>query len=244
MLLQAAETDTAKPSIMREPGEEILPGVRWGRPEWVPSVAYWAFMVGKAEEAVDGYVGREASLQSELGFCLLGGYGITAEMNHAAHARLTLAGMLDPGRRPSAGEIEDLLRQPLEVAGRRARYRFPRQRAGRLAAALARIEDDFPPVHDALAFRRHLMAIPGIGPKTASWVARNWLGSDEVAILDIHVMRAGLLIGLFDRTQRLPRDYEAMERRFIDLCGALGAKPSLLDAVMWRSMRTLGRGAV
>lgn len=244
MSFQVVSIDTPVPPVLREPEEEILPGVRWGRAEWVPSVAYWAFMVGRAEEARDGYVGREASLQSELGFCLLGGYGITAEMNHAAHARLSRAGILDPGRRPSAGEIESLLRAPLEVGGRLARYRFPCQRAGRLAAALARIEDDFPPVHDALAFRRHLMGIPGIGPKTASWVTRNWLGSDEVAILDIHVLRAGLLIGLFDRTQRLPRDYEAMERRFIQLCAILGAKPSLLDAVMWRSMRTLGRGTV
>lgn len=244
MPFQGVDTDTEERPVAREPSEEVLPGVRWGRPEWVPSVAYWAFMVGRAEEAIDGYVGRGASLQSELGFCLLGGYGITAEMNHAAHAHLSRAGILDPGCRPSAREIEDLLRRPLAVTGRLARYRFPRQRAGRIAVALARIEDEFPPVHDALAFRRHLMGIPGIGPKTASWVARNWLGSDEVAILDIHVHRAGLLIGLFDRTQRLPRDYEAMERRFIDLCVALGAKPSLVDAVMWRSMRTLGRGSV
>jgi thermostable 8-oxoguanine DNA glycosylase len=106
------------------------------------------------------------------------------------------------------------------------------------------IEDDPPPTDDALAFRRHLMRIPGIGPKTASWITRNWLGSDEVAILDIHIIRAGLLIGLFDRSMRVPRDYEALERRFLEFCGALGARPSLLDAVMWRAMRNIGRGPV
>ena len=52
------------------------------------------------------------------------------------------------------------------------------------------------------------------------------------------------LIGLFDRSMRVPRDYEALERRFLEFCGALGARPSLLDAVMWRAMRNIGRGPV
>ena len=146
-------------------------------------------------------------------------------------------------------EMQVDLQVPLEVDsivqnGRPVRYRFPHQRARRLAVALGMIEDEPPPTDDALGFRRHLMRIPGIGPKTASWITRNWLGSDEVAILDIHIIRAGLLIGLFDRSMRVPRDYEALERRFLEFCGALSARPSLLDAVMWRAMRNIGRGPV
>lgn len=74
----------------------------------VPSVAYRAFGDGRAEGLADWYVGRETRLQFELGFCLLGGYGITVEMNHAAHACQTLAGILPAGPRRSAGEIDDL----------------------------------------------------------------------------------------------------------------------------------------
>ena len=70
------------------------------------------------------------------------------------------------------------------------------------------------------------------------------MGSDEVAILDIHIIRAGLLMGLFERPIRLPKDYEILERRFLQFCSALGAKPSLVDAVMWRAMRNIGRGPV
>jgi thermostable 8-oxoguanine DNA glycosylase len=244
MLLEADGGPTAARRSPPDPDAEIVPGVRWGRPEWVPSAAFWADMVSRASEQSDGFVNRDGSLQEEVGFCLLGGYGITAEVNHAVHDRLMEAGVFVPGRRPAEGDLEALLLQPVLLGGRPVRYRFPHQRAHRLAVALGMIEDDPPPTDDALAFRRHLMRIPGIGPKTASWITRNWLGSDEVAILDIHIIRAGLLIGLFDRSMRVPRDYEALERRFLEFCGALGARPSLLDAVMWRAMRNIGRGPV
>lgn len=106
------------------------------------------------------------------------------------------------------------------------------------------IEDNPPATIQARQFRDDLMEIPGIGPKTASWIARNWLGSDEVAILDIHIIRAGVLIGLFDSRQSVPRDYKAMEERFLTFARALDVRPSLLDAVMWREMRKLHRGPV
>jgi thermostable 8-oxoguanine DNA glycosylase len=106
------------------------------------------------------------------------------------------------------------------------------------------LEDDPPATENARRFRDDMMRIPGIGPKTASWITRNWLGSDEVAILDIHIIRAGILIGLFDRRQTVPRDYDFMEARFLAFATALNVRPSLLDAVMWREMRELGRGPV
>jgi thermostable 8-oxoguanine DNA glycosylase len=83
------------------------------------------------------------------------------------------------------------------------------------------------------------MAIPGIGPKTASWIVRNWTGTDEVAILDVHVIRAGQLIGLFPKHIRLPRDYSALEARFLEFSHALKVRASLLDAIIWREMRVL-----
>jgi thermostable 8-oxoguanine DNA glycosylase len=230
--------------ISRDPEAEVVPGVRWGRPEWVPSPAFWADLVSRASEAADGFVSRDATLPEEVGFCLLGGYGITAEINHAVQARMIEKGVYDPSRLPTADYLEALLRRPVFFDGRAVRYRFPRQRARRLEGALRMLKNDPPSTADALVFRGDLMRIPGIGPKTASWIARNWLGSDEVAILDIHIMRAGILMGLFDRNNRLPRDYERLERRYLEFCTALGAKPSLLDAVMWTTMRALGRGPV
>ncbi|WP_456816604.1 8-oxoguanine DNA glycosylase [Bradyrhizobium sp. USDA 4512] len=145
---------------------------------------------------------------------------------------------------PSAVQIERLLREPVSVGGKLRRYRFPHQRSSRLAAALRLLDENPPSPADPKSFRNGLMKIPGVGPKTASWITRNWLGSDEVAILDIHIIRAGVLIGLFGRQQSVPRDYDVMEARFLAFAAALNVRPSLLDAVMWREMRKLGRGSV
>lgn len=227
----------------RAPDAEIIPGVKWGRPEWVPSAAYWAAMSELADKS-DDFVCMDSTLREHVGFCLLGGFGITAEMNHAVFDRLNAVGVFAEGRVLTATEIESHLREPLDVNGRFRRYRFPSQRAARLSAAMRLLDEDPPVAESPRKFRSDLMRIPGIGPKTASWITRNWLGSDEVAILDIHIIRAGILIGLFDRTQTVPRDYDVMETRFLAFARALDVRPSLLDAVMWREMRTLGRGTV
>jgi N-glycosylase/DNA lyase len=225
------------------PDSEVVPGVKWGRPEWVPSAAYWAVMSRLAADD-DGFVCTEATLKEQVGFCLIGGFGITAEINHAVFDRLLEQGIFLPGKTPTAAEIETLLLQPVLVDRKPRRYRFPRQRSVRLADAMRIVELHPPNTEDPRRFRDELMEIPGIGPKTASWITRNWLGSDAVAILDIHIVRAGILIGLFDRKQTLPRDYDLMEERFLAFAKALGVRPSLLDAVMWREMRKLGRGPV
>ena len=59
-----------------------------------------------------------------------------------------------------------MLTVPLDVGGRPVRYRFPRQRSGRLANALPAIEVSPPPTATARGFRSALMEISGIGPKT------------------------------------------------------------------------------
>lgn len=229
---------------MYQPHAEILPGVKWGKPEWVPSPAYWAAMANQVTEASHGFVSPSATLHEEVGFCLLGGYGVTAEMNHAFFEVLYDAGVFVPAARVSAAAIEGLLRSNAIVDGRPRRYRFPKQKAARIEVALRKIESDPPPVDNPVEFRNALLSIPGIGPKTASWIARNLLGTDEVAILDIHVIRAGKLMGLFHGETKLPRDYFDMERRFLDLCKIMEIKASLLDAIIWGEMRKLGRADV
>jgi N-glycosylase/DNA lyase len=226
---------------MFQSNAEVLPGVRWGLPEWVPSPAFWAAMASQTTEASHGFVSPTSTLREEVGFCLLGGYGITAEVNHAFFEVLLEAGVFAPGARVPAPRIEAMLRSPTPVDGRPRRYRFPKQKAERIEAALRYLESEPPPLDDPVAFRDSLLSIPGIGPKTASWIARNLLGTDEVAILDIHVIRAGKLMGLFGEDARLPRDYFEMERRFLDLCRIMEVKASLLDAIIWGEMRKLGR---
>jgi thermostable 8-oxoguanine DNA glycosylase len=200
-------------------------------------------MLTTATPESDDYIAPNGTpLHHELGFCLLGGYGVRMEMNRAIWSKLLDEGIFEPGRRPNAEEIEPLLREPVLVGDRLVRYRFPRQRSTRLSGALRAIEDEPPPTSDVGEFRRNLMKISGIGPKTASWLARNWLGSDDVAIIDIHVLRAGQRMKLFKRKVRLPADYGELENRFLQFARALAVRASLLDAIIWRQMRMLTNG--
>ena len=61
----------------------------------------------------DDFVCTETTLKEQVGFCLIGGFGITAEMNHAVFDRLLEQGIFLAGRIPTAVEIEALLLEPV-----------------------------------------------------------------------------------------------------------------------------------
>lgn len=218
--------------------EEVVPGVAWGTPEMLNTPAYWAVRCRWGDANPD-YVSPDATLTEEAGFCLLGGYGIRYEVNAAAFERLKAHRVFDLDSPIDQEQILALLSEPLDVGGKSVRYRFPNQRARRLFAMREHLRgiiiDDF----DPQGMRDALQRIEGIGPKTASWIVRNLLGSDEVAILDVHILRACTLMGVFPGNIRLPRDYRPLERRFIAFSEALNVRPSVLDAVMWSEMRTV-----
>lgn len=230
--------DANRSTVDRDPEAEVLSGIMWGRSDELLTPAFWA-AIGACTNDTHGFVNQKGSLRREVFFCLLGGFGIKAEMNRAAFRRLSHAGIFKIGRQPTPREIEKLLRTPLCVAGKKIRYQFPRQRAGRISIAARLLDTSPPPKSDAQELRQWLLEIPGIGLKTASWIVRNHLGSNSVAILDVHVIRACQFINLFGPSVRLPRDYPVLERKFLDFASAIGVRPSLLDAIMWREMRNL-----
>lgn len=228
-------------TVLPDEHEEIVRGVRWGRPDQVPSPAFWAALAWMVPNPGEGYIRCGGSLIEEVSFCLLGGHGVTAELAHAAYEHLKAAGVFEPGRRSSETEIDRLLRDPLLVNGRTMRYRFPQQRARRVAIAIRELESDPPDERDHRVFRNQLMRLPGVGPKTASWVTRNWLGSDAVAILDVHLIRACRLMGLFKEPIRLPAEYETLECKFLDFAENLGVRAAMLDVLIWQEMRQLNQ---
>ena len=228
--------------MIRAPNDEVVPGVPYGRPEWVPTPAFWATLAALEGPEPNSFISAPGSpLVDDVAFCILGGYGVKMELNRAAWDRLKSEGIFESTTEPKASQIEALLRQPLFVDGKWIHYRFPRQRASRLSYALNHLKHCPLPSSDPLALRSALMTLPGIGPKTASWIVRNWAGSNDVAILDVHVIRAGQIIGLFPKHIKLPRDYAALERRFLDFAQALEIPASLLDAIIWREMRILSQ---
>lgn len=225
------------------PGPEtlLIGDLRWGAFEHPFTPAFWvaqAWMTGKPSD--DGFqLGR--SLEEEVVYCILGGYGIPAEVGLAAAERVccALPDLSDDVSR--AARLRELLMHPLQVGGRNVKYRFAAQRAEYLARALAML----PTIEEAaisdVALRNALLGLPGVGPKTASWIVRNRRASNEVAILDVHIVRACRIMGIFPHGADPMRLYFELERRFLEFCRATGAAASSMDAVMWSTMRALSQ---
>jgi len=229
--------DSAREICLPEPESEVLAGLSWGRADALDTAAYWALRCMAEDNPLHGFSSSSGSLVEEIGFCLLGGFGITAELNAAAFDRLKAANVFSVSASISEQRIRALLLEPLQVNGRPHRYRFPNQRARRLHAMrckLLGVDIEELPIADVSTILRD---IPGIGPKTASWIIRNHFGSDDVAILDVHVIRACSRLRLFPEQIKLPRDYDLLEEKFISFARAIEVRPAVLDAVMWTDMR-------
>ncbi|MHA7826190.1 MAG: 8-oxoguanine DNA glycosylase [Roseovarius sp.] len=218
---------------------EVMPGVPYGREDQLLSPAYWKWRCRVGQDEGHDYVSQSSSLREEVGFCLLGGFGVRMEVNDAFFRHLKSHAVFEEGH-VSEESILELLSQRIEVEGKLQGYRFPRQKAKRIAGAMSRLEVDKLTALPDKEFRDAICKLPGIGPKTASWIARNWKGANNVAILDIHVLRAGHFIGIFDRKAQLPRDYYDLETQFISFANLLDVPPSVLDAVIWSDMRIFG----
>lgn len=212
---------------------EILPGVTWGNVEVIGSPAQWFYLVN-ARRLQGGFIQSRlgTSLKEEIAACLLGGHGIPAAVGVAAFQMLKVneAFSLD---HVTQVMLFDWLSAPLSVNGRSVRYRFANQKAKYLEAALKFVDSNQAPLHTGRALRDWLLQIPGIGLKTASWVARNWLDANDVAILDIHILRAGILGGFYPSNLRVERDYLELEARFLEFSRAIDIPASELDAEIW-----------
>jgi N-glycosylase/DNA lyase len=217
---------------------EVISGVCWGRFDEFFTPAFWvarAWIDGEASPFVDYSIGR--SLREEVIACLLGGHGMPAELGVAAFHRLRERSLLDCTN--IGDKIEQALAEPLVVNGRHLKYRFPRSKARFVCAAIMKLNQETPPTDSAHNLRSWLLTIPGIGPKTASWITRNTLHSDEVAILDVHLVRAGILMRLFSPSHSLQRHYFEMEARLVAFACAIGLKLSQFDSMVWCYMRRL-----
>lgn len=218
------------------PDSEVIPGVRWGLIEAFPSPAYWAYQLwasAYSEEPIVYTLG--ATLEEEVGACLLGGHGIPASVGLAAFAHLRDSGVFEQGT-VSEQHIYALLSEPLTVNGRAVNYRFARQKARYLSGAIALLSSKSAPLGSGRELRDWLLSAPGIGYKTASWISRNHLGADDVAILDIHILRAGHLGGFFTPGLTVEKHYLQLEDEFLRFSRGLGVRASDLDALVWLQM--------
>jgi N-glycosylase/DNA lyase len=226
-----------EPLIYLHIDDEILV-FSWGKPHQLGTACYWVEQTRHAPRTANYRLG--CSLYEEVAACLLGGHGVRAAVGLAAFEAVRAEGLLQEGASPSRNEIEAVLRRPLEGLGQRPiRYRFAQQRAARLEGSLKILARGSAPT-DPLALRDWLLELPGIGPKTAAWITRNHTGTDDVAIIDIHLRRAGLAAGFFLPRWRLPRDYSRFELAFVSIARLGGVSAAALDAYIWDELQYLG----
>lgn len=212
---------------------EVMPGVKWGRVEATASPAQWFYLVQARKQTHQPICNRIGeTLLEEVGACLLGGHGIPAHVGLASFNALKAFGAFD-GTAWDARICEKWLREPLNIDGRKVNYRFSKQKANYLASALQYMANVTVPITSGKELRNCLINIHGIGYKTASWVARNWLDADDVAILDVHILRAGILAKFFDPSCRVEKNYLELEEQFINFSKAINVRPSELDAEIW-----------
>lgn len=217
--------------------EDVLPGVKWGNAAGFPTVAYWMLRIIESRltnTTIHYKLGT--TLLEEIGACLLGGHGIPAENGLAAYEHMKGKGAFT-GKHHSCEKLLEWLSEPIAMNGKSFKYRFAKQKSSYIYSAIQKLSKEDAPTSEGKMLRSWLLDIKGIGLKTASWIARNWLDADDVAILDIHIYRAGLLGGFFSNSLTIEKHYLELENRFIQLAQSMEVKTSELDSLMWFEMQ-------
>lgn len=221
------------------PTERVFGSIKWGRYTVPYTPAFWKAYTWLREDAhreKNALKPGHGDIRRETILCLLGGYGIKAEVAYAFYNKLQSAGVIDETPTASCSRIRKILASPATENDRRYRYRFPNVKARYLAGALHIFANATPPSRD-VELRDWLLHIPGVGPKTAGWIVRNCLGSDNVAIIDVHLHRAGRHMRLFDDRALVASSYSYFEDKFLQFARALEVKAGLLDLVIWETVR-------
>lgn len=218
-----------------------LSDIDWEEAGRLYTKSYWEVQYYLAKHESYSYK-LGSNLLEEIVACLLGGYGLKAEMGLLAFHRMRNLRLIRPN--VSLSEIESAICRPFSLNGKKVHYRFPHQKAKYIYSFLQREDiDEFENMYGC-ALRNKLISVNGIGPKTASWIARNFGNCEDVAIVDIHIYRAGRLAGFIDRNWDIQRDYFKIEESFLNFCNSINASPSKMDSIMWNQMKASSRRAI
>lgn len=183
-----------------------------------------------------------SNLEEEVVACLLGGYGFKAELGLLAFHRIKNLRLIRRGTRFE--ELEKAISAPFRWNGKEVHYRFSHQKSKYIFWFLQRNDIDELENLRGIKLRDKLMTIKGIGLKTASWIARNYGNCEDVAIVDIHIYRAGRLAGFINSKWDMQKDYYKIEESFLDFCHSINALPSKMDSLIWNQMKESNRRAI
>jgi N-glycosylase/DNA lyase len=199
---------------------------------------------------------EEHVLWYELVACILGSR-VRFEQAFSAAARLEQLGLLDTSKydgdystleariQKALSELAPLSTTPRELW---CRYPYPRLRANHIRRSAENLYGQGGSLHELLkscataatARKRLATTAVGIGPKQASLFLRNIGYADDIAVLDIHVLRYMRLIGLASGSaagvQRIGY-YEDLEGILQSYARKMQTKLSILDTAIWVVMR-------
>jgi len=149
-------------------------------------------------------------------------------------------------------KIQTILSSALEIEGSLIRYRFPNakakyiaydlmylQKLGGLKSLLAQTDE----IAQLRAF--FVKEIKGIGPKQASHFLRNVGYSNNVAVLDVHILRYMHIQGIIEETYTKAigtlKQYEKLESLLIDFLKYMKYPIGFVDQAIWIVMRVYQR---
>lgn len=224
-------------SNIPDPNHHLMPGIKWGCYSTLFTPAYWKiqYIMHNFNDMFSINYKLGENLLEEVVACLLGGFGLKAEMGLAAFERLKERSLIR--YEVTLDEILDSLREPFLIGSKMSHYRFPNQKAKFIHEFLNRMDLNSIPDTSDLELRDWLLTVNGIGPKTASWITRNYLDSEKVAIIDVHIFRACLMMGLYSKSFDIQKDYITLEQLFLNFCLELDVLPSKMDALIWLQMK-------
>ncbi|MBK1884585.1 hypothetical protein JIN85_19370 [Luteolibacter pohnpeiensis] len=222
-----------------------IPEITWGTPSKIFSPAFWRYQhwiqYELENQSLPEYRLGKTLLEETLA-CALGGHGLKAEVSLAYFEKLRNEGLLQRAN-PQLEEIQDFLHTPLLIRGRSVRYRFWRTKGMTIHKILTihrdLLEREADWSESAEALRGRLMEISGIGPKTASWIARNWTRSGSIAVIDIHILRALEHLGIRQNKIHTKKEYLKTEQMFLKFSESIGTPAQTLDLIIWSTMRQI-----
>ncbi len=154
--------------------------------------------------------------------------------------------------------LEKLLSSPVKSYFNNAtykKYRYPNRGSDHLSRAFYNIYSEYGSLNtlinsvtSSFELRRELIKLcPGIGPKQSSHFIKNIGYTDEVAILDRHILK---YLELYDGNEICRKQigkidyYERIEQDFISIASKFEYSVSVVDQSMWFIMRELGKKEV
>ncbi|WP_062381571.1 8-oxoguanine DNA glycosylase [Pseudomonas abietaniphila] len=199
-----------------------------------------------------GAVSNERHLWWELSCCILSSQ-VPYPLAMAAADAIDAKGCLRVTEQcvdSLTGELFEILSTPLDVDGKKRRYRFPKAKAKHLAvtwSAVSRgggslkslISGD---VSDVRAW--WVANASGMGPKQASMFLRNVGATYDLAILDRHVLNYMSAQGIYSGEQVSISglsQYGRYEDRLRDHAQEMNCPVGLLDWAIWIVMRVANR---